>query len=120
MSGQLTDEQLNIKPGDSIPVRAAKVSLKAGRRLKKVDDPAMVRIITSPPTRRAAPRGRITTEAKVVLEPDATRGGAIREAILEYAKENGFAPGEEIKVVLLGDDEQDDPFFEDAERRFLK
>lgn len=68
MSARLDDAQLTIRPGDSIPVRAAKVSLKTGRRLKKNDDPKMVAIVTgqrpsvgsarkTPEQRTAAPAG---------------------------------------------------------------
>lgn len=53
----LTDDQLEIRPGDTLPVRAAKVSLKTGRQLKKADDPEMVKIVTGQrPSAGSAPK----------------------------------------------------------------
>lgn len=94
MSAHLTNEQLSIKPGDSIPVRAAKISLKTGRRLKKDDDPAMVEIITSPPTTHSAPRKRITSFT-LVQEDD-----AIREAVMEKMEEEGWTQAGKVHRVI--------------------
>ena len=45
MLATVRDEDLRIHPTDPIPVRAAKVSLKAGRRLGRPDDLRMVSIV---------------------------------------------------------------------------
>ncbi len=47
MSRHLDDQQLQIQPADPPSVRAAKVAIKAGRRLNRDDDPSLVKIISS-------------------------------------------------------------------------